>query len=377
MPISGAAYDYASPAYTSSLAIGNVRVGASTNKSVTNTTITNASFQDGLDVTATNGGNSKITVTNPGKIAAGTSGNIVYTANTAGSLATTSSLGLVSDANGVAGLSNSSLTGGSIAITGVAYDYASPALNTAGPVDFGYVHQGGTATGNVSISNTVISNASFQDSLDASVTTDNGEVAGNSTHITAGNSGSLTLTGNTSVAGSLASTVTLGYTSNANGVSGVSNTALSSGSISTTGQVYSGHGIWSGTGASGSWGTLAVGFGTKWGAFQGSPGLDPGFTGVDTATFNNVTNHSAVAVNLDGASPNLNSVTFNGSTTSYNLTQGSGGAGRQHQRQRFLGRAAERERGCLRHRLVEQHRRRHDDPLERQHLLGRHDGRGG
>ena len=108
----------------------------------------------------------------------------------------------------------------------------------------------------------------------------------------------------------------------------VSNVAASGTPVATntgaTINVYSGQSVWAGTGASGSWGTLASGFGANWGANQGSPGLDAGFTGVDTATFNNVAGHSAVTVNLNGASPNLNSITFSAPSTSYNLAPTSG-----------------------------------------------------
>jgi fibronectin-binding autotransporter adhesin len=97
--------------------------------------------------------------------------------------------------------------------------------------------------------------------------------------------------------------------------------------ITVSGQVYSGNGVWAGNGtASGSWGTLATGFGTSWGANQGSPGLDVNFVSTDTATFGNVGGQASQTVTLNGANPSLNSVTFNASSTSYTISQGSGGA---------------------------------------------------
>ena len=92
--------------------------------------------------------------------------------------------------------------------------------------------------------------------------------------------------------------------------------------------VYSGLSTWSGTGASGNWGTSPSdsNFGVNWGTNQGSPGVTSGFTGIDTATFGNVSGHTAVQVNLGGANPNLNSITFNTPTpsaTSYTIGGGS------------------------------------------------------
>ena len=97
-------------------------------------------------------------------------------------------------------------------------------------------------------------------------------------------------------------------------------------SITITGEIYSGQGVWAGNGtSSGSWGTLTSGFGLNWGANQGSPGLDATFTTTDSATFGNIGSQSSQLVTLNGANPSLNSITFNASSTSYTLAQGSGG----------------------------------------------------
>jgi fibronectin-binding autotransporter adhesin len=98
-------------------------------------------------------------------------------------------------------------------------------------------------------------------------------------------------------------------------------------SIGTTINVYSGQSTWN-TNGSGSWGTLTgtgtEAFGANWGANQGSPGLDPNFKGVDTATFGAQAVGSAT-VSLNAAAPNLNGITFSSPATSYTLAQGSGG----------------------------------------------------
>ena len=96
--------------------------------------------------------------------------------------------------------------------------------------------------------------------------------------------------------------------------------------LTVTGLVYSGQSAWTGNGtAQASWGTLVSNFGTNWGLNQGSPGLDSGFATTDTAAFGNVGGQAAQVVTLDGANPSLNSLTFDASSTSYNIAQGSGG----------------------------------------------------
>jgi hypothetical protein len=155
-------YDYASPSLVTSLSFSNVRVGATKNLSVSNNTISNASFQDSLDVTGSLPGGSNLGVSGPVNVTAGGSTSLTYTATMAGSLAATSTVGLTSNANSVPGLSNLALANSSVAISGAAYDYASPSLVTS--LSFSNDRVG--ATKNLSVNNNTISNASFQDSLD-------------------------------------------------------------------------------------------------------------------------------------------------------------------------------------------------------------------
>jgi len=100
------------------------------------------------------------------------------------------------------------------------------------------------------------------------------------------------------------------------------NNSLGSLVITVTGSVYSGKALWSTTG--GAWASSDNWKDTVGGGPAGAPGLDAGFTGVDTATFGNTS--GSVTVNLDGAAPNLNDVTFN-NTGSYTLALGSGTTG--------------------------------------------------
>ncbi len=236
------AYNYANPSYTGAvLAFGNVRVGDTAptkNLAVANATITNAAFQDNLTAGASTD-NSAVTATGFSELAAGAPAqNLVFSGNTstAGSLASTATLSLTST-NTVSGLDVKSLTpsGGAVTTTGGVYAFASPTLNTASPVAFGIVHVG--ATQNVSITNTLTAPSdSFQDSLDVSGSGISNLTVSPPSNIAAGatNPAALVLTAN--AVGSLAGTLTIGYNSNHNGVSGLSDKTLTSGSINVTGQ---------------------------------------------------------------------------------------------------------------------------------------------
>jgi fibronectin-binding autotransporter adhesin len=99
--------------------------------------------------------------------------------------------------------------------------------------------------------------------------------------------------------------------------------------VAVTGTVYSGTSTWN-TNGGGRWGLLSGtgvnAFGLNWGATQGSPGLDSGFTTTDTATFGSVLTGGTAQVFLGGATPSLKSLTFNNSAGSYEIypSDGSG-----------------------------------------------------
>ncbi|NBP46213.1 MAG: choice-of-anchor D domain-containing protein, partial [Betaproteobacteria bacterium] len=323
--VTGAVYDLAKPTVAASLSLGNLRVGAAGSLAVANTTVTNAAFQDSLDVVAASS-NGKLTVVNPAKIAAGQSANVGLAANAAGDLAANLTLNLTSNANNVAGLSNETLTAKTVAITGGAYEYAVAAV-TGKTIAFGQLHVGATAVSDtVAVANTLVA-AGYQDNLSATATTVAGVTTSSVTELAAGGSANLTFTADTSVARSLAGAVTLNLTSTST-VSGLDAKTLSTGAtIATTGLVYSGQSVWS-TNGNGSWGTFATGFGANWGANQGSAGLDAAFAGVDTATFDNtgLVAGGSATVSLDGATPSLKSVAFNTAGGGFTLAAGTGGA---------------------------------------------------
>jgi hypothetical protein len=206
---------------TIALALGsntNVRPGSTT----VNLLIGNTAPTGSAALNYTLGG-----VTGGGTEPAGDSGATTPTTGTYTSVAGVNSFNITaSDANAT----NSPQT---VGFTQSAYALASPTLNTVSPVAFGIVHVGATQT--VSISNTSVAPAGYQDSLDTSGSgISNITAAG--TNIAQGgtNTSGLVLTAN--AVGSLAGTLAIGYNSNHNGVAGLSDQVLTSGAIGVTGQ---------------------------------------------------------------------------------------------------------------------------------------------
>jgi fibronectin-binding autotransporter adhesin len=223
--------------------------------------------------------------------------------------------------NGATGASGVELMVSSAVVPGTNYS-----LSVAAGANL--LHQGGTTTVTSTVTNTGTGSA---DTLNysglgassglgngvAGATTSGGPLANNGG--TASNSQTYTAT--------TTGTDTISPTGSGTNANAGGSATLTS-STSTTLSVYSGKSTWAGTGTSGAWGSLATGFGTNWGASQGSPGLDPNFKGVDTATFGAVSGNPAnYTVNLNDAAPNLNSITFNAPSTSYTLAQGTGSNG--------------------------------------------------
>ena len=232
LTVTGAAYDFATAAVASSLTLNNVRTGTLTNVSVGNVVTTSAAFQDSLDVAATSS-NGKLTLTNPANIAAGASRNLVVNAATAGVLDATLTLALTSNANGVNGLNNAGLTAQTIAVTGAAYDLARPTVATT--LAIGNRRVGYAA--DLNIANATLTSATYQDSLDVTSATSNAKLTlGSVANIAAGVDRNLVVTAAT--AGVLDATLTLGLTSNANSVTGLTNQALAGKTVTVTGAAY-------------------------------------------------------------------------------------------------------------------------------------------
>jgi fibronectin-binding autotransporter adhesin len=348
--LSGTGWNWANAKVSSgTFAFGNVRTGsAATNQSVAigNQAVSLSAYQDLLDVTGSTS-NARVTATGFQNLASSTNGtttsNVSLAANTAsaGSLASSVALSLVSDANGVAGLSSGTATivgvaPPTIATTGGVYDWANAAY-TGTAFAFGYIHRGGAAaSGTAAIGNQTVTNASYQDSLNVSASTGNPLVAASGFTGLAASAGGATTSNlvvsiGTGTAGSLNSTLALSLVSNANGVAGLSNgTAAvvgSPGAISTTGTVFTGQSTWN-TNGGGEWGTLAGNFGTNWNwaAFDGSPGVDAGFTDTDTATFSGAVASGTATVTVTAAAPSIKTLTFDNASASYAVAGVSGGS---------------------------------------------------
>jgi hypothetical protein len=185
------------------------------------------------------------------------------------------------------------------------------------------LHKGATTTLTTTITNTGTGTADTLDyaSLGASSSLGNGISTGSNPSGTAlANGGGTALNSQTYTATTAGSdTITNTGTTGTNHA--LQTAATDNGNTPTTINVYSGLSTWRGTGSTGNWGTSPsdTNFTANWvdnsytsgPTYGGAPGVTSGFTGVDTATFNNVSGQSAVTVDLNGATPNVNSITFN------------------------------------------------------------------
>lgn len=319
----------------SAVSLGNVRVSGtfgSSALSIQNTAASGA-YTEVLGASATTSG------------LASSSGSV--TALAGGSSSTAISVGLGGSANtATAGLKSGSAsltftsTGGpgtvvptpqTVAVTGAAYDFARANFSST-TLDFGVVHLGASVSGqNVAFGNQTVTNASYQDSLDVSATTGNARVTATGFTGLAASAGgtatnNLAVSVSTATAGSLASTLSLTLTSNANGVAGLSNgtaVTVGGGSITTTGGVFSGTGSWN-QATGGSWGTGASSNWTSAESVAAAPGTFTGYAASDAAIFGSVVSSGTASIALNGAQVSLASLTFNNATARYVIASGTG-----------------------------------------------------
>jgi autotransporter-associated beta strand protein len=208
-----------------------------------------------------------------------------------------------------------------------------PASASVGTVSLGLFHVGTTAamatlTGTAQLSNTAPTTG-YSEGLLVTGSTSGGNVTVGSVPsgvIAAGGSAAV-IVGLTSIAtaGVNTGTVTLNMVSSGLGTSGLSNLSLPNQAVVVTGTGYSGQSVWD-TDGGGQWGTLANNFGTNWQTFNGSPGLDAGFTNTDTATFSNAVSSGTATVTVTAATPSLKSLTFDNGSASYVIAASSGGS---------------------------------------------------
>jgi hypothetical protein len=332
--VTGTVYRYAAPSVTPTVNLGSVHVGDAFGTQPL--TVINSAASDGysetLDavfsgttgLTTTNGGSIGLlgpTGTNTTSMVVGLGGSA--NTGTVGVKSGTATVGLTSDGTGTSGLTNTGLTPQSVNITGTVYAYA--AASATSTVDFGRIHAGGTfGTQALAVSNTAAS-GSYTETLGAAFgTPSSGLTASGSISGLAGGSGnssSMVVGISDNTAGSKSGTVALNLTSQALSGSGLSNTALTSQTVTVNGFAYSGLGVWNST-TGGSWGNNTNDYG-RWTTAGGVPGLDGALSANDTATFGSAITAPAT-ISLNGANPSLKSVTFN-SSYAYTLAAGTGG----------------------------------------------------
>ena len=185
----------------------------------------------------------------------------------------------------------------------------------------GNVHIGATAPQQaLIIANTAV-NDGWSESLDASFgSVGGGLLSSGSIGLLAsgGSSNAMSLAMVTSAAGPQSGNVTVNFVSDGTGSSGLGLTALGSQTISVTGNVYSGQGVWN-TNGGGSWTDFS-----KWTTLGGVPGIDGALSAGDTALFGAALSAGSATVSLNGASPHVSSLTFS-TTAKYTVAQGTGG----------------------------------------------------
>ena len=229
----------------------------------------------------------------------------------------------------VAGVSNALgatvLASQTVSISGTGYNLAAAAATQT--VNLSVIHVGGTGSASVTLTNSAPADATYSETLGSGLfsssspgITTGGLVSG----IIGGGSGSGTLSvgfdSSVTAGAGKSGTTTLALNSSAVNGSGLGTTSAGPQTITVTGDVFNGSGIWQLTSdTSGSWGTHANW--TDANGVSGAPGTFTGSDNVDTATFNGT--GTATTIFLDTTSPSLKALTFSGGM-SYTIAQGSG-----------------------------------------------------
>jgi hypothetical protein len=244
-----AAYNLAQGNATPSpVTIGNQRIGGSLAQALTvSNTAPAGIYTEGLN--ATFGANTGDALNNGGTISllggqdSNSSAMVVRVdTSTAGAKSGSVTLNYVSDGTGTSGLGLTSVGSQAINVSGNVYQIAQPTAAAPNPVVLGNQRVGGTLTQALTITNTDISPAGFQEGLNASFTgiTGNATATGSITNLAQGgtNSSSLLIGVDTSAAGARSGTATLGLASTGVGTSGLADFALPSQTVNVSGNVY-------------------------------------------------------------------------------------------------------------------------------------------
>ncbi|WP_026090876.1 choice-of-anchor D domain-containing protein [Sandarakinorhabdus sp. AAP62] len=243
--VSANVFALANAGVTSSLNFGNVRVGATANRTVT---VTNAAlagvpqgFQEGLDASIGStpaGYSGSGSVTN---LAVGGEGLLTITLDTAtaGARNGQAVIALASNGTGTSGLANQALPDANVALTGAVFNRAVGSV-TPTPVNLGNFRIGSTASGTVTIANTAPAGA-FSEGLRVTGTGTTGDagVSGvTASVIAAGGSGGATVSVATGTAGAKSGTVNFNFATNGTGTSGLAEEAIDGGNVTVNANVF-------------------------------------------------------------------------------------------------------------------------------------------
>ena len=233
----------------SPIALGNVRVGAASPTALVSVT-NQAGTPPQAALNATISGNAPITASGSFNLLApgGTDNSslqVGMNTGTAGAVNGTATIAFVSDASNVGGCAPNcqlNLPSQNVTVTGGVFQVAQP--NVPAGVNLGNFRLGSAPTQAVTIGNTNISPAGYQEGLDASVSGTSGQAVASGGPISnlaqGGTSSAISvgLNNATATAGANSGTVTLTLASNGAGTSGLSTLALAPATINISGTGY-------------------------------------------------------------------------------------------------------------------------------------------
>ena len=216
-------------------------------------------------------------------------------------------------------------------VTGAVYNLA--AANTIPTVNLGAMHAGSSLSQAITLANVAPTDATYSETLTSggfSATSPGFTATGTiGTPLVAGGASDSTSlvvgVGASLAAGHDMGTTTLALTSNEVNGSGLGATSLAGQTVTITADVFSGNAQWASSGG-GVWSSSTWSDISSTATVSGAPGIY-GFSG-DMATFAGGVSGSMATISLNGATPQLAAITFNNSSTSYTIAQGSPGTGR-------------------------------------------------
>ena len=239
--MNGAVYAYASPILsTGTISLGAARVGGvlSTGSLTVSNGTSASAYQESLLYGATGPG--ALTLTNAsGTIAAGGNSTlgVSLSTTTAGNFTGEPvTVGLTSTGAGTSGLANTVLASDTVTVNGEVFAPAVAQLGTTA-VSVGIIHVGQTVTASVGVTNA--GTGALVDLLTAGTSTVAGQVSGVSytglgTGVTAGSSGTVSLSVNTATAGTISGSAVIGFDSHDTALADL---AIAGGTVAVTGTI--------------------------------------------------------------------------------------------------------------------------------------------